>query len=52
MFQPGEEYFIGAAMIDAGVLENPKVDAALGMHVMLKSGWQHWLSAWLYFILS
>lgn len=36
MFQPGEEYFIGAkAMIDAGVLENPKVDAALGMHVML-----------------
>jgi len=30
MFQPGEEYFIGAkAMIDAGVLENPKVDAAL-----------------------
>ena len=22
-------------MIDAGVLENPKVDAALGMHVML-----------------
>lgn len=36
MFQPGEEYFIGAnAMIDAGVLENPKVDAAIGMHVML-----------------
>lgn len=36
MFQPGEEYFIGAkAMIEAGVLENPKVDAAIGMHVML-----------------
>lgn len=47
MFQPGEEYFIGAkAMIDAGVLENPKVDAALGMHVMLSGpvgsiGYQH-----------
>jgi amidohydrolase len=47
MFQPGEEYFIGAkAMIDAGVLENPKVDAALGMHVMLNDpvgsiGYQH-----------
>ncbi len=47
MFQPGEEYFIGAkAMIDAGVLENPKVDAALGMHVMLNGpvgsiGYQH-----------
>jgi amidohydrolase len=47
MFQPGEEYFIGAkAMIDAGVLENPKVDAALGVHVMLDApagtiGYQH-----------
>jgi amidohydrolase len=47
MFQPGEEYFIGAkAMIEAGVLENPKVDAALGMHVMLNApvgaiGFQH-----------
>jgi len=47
MFQPGEEYFIGAkAMIDAGVLENPKVDAALGMHTMLNApvgtiGYQH-----------
>lgn len=47
MFQPGEEYFIGAkAMIDAGVLENPKVDAALAVHVMLDApvgaiGYQH-----------
>jgi amidohydrolase len=47
MFQPGEEYFIGAkAMIEAGVLENPKVDAALGMHAMLNApvgaiGFQH-----------
>ena len=36
MFQPAEETFSGAqAMIEAGVLENPKVDAASGMHVML-----------------
>lgn len=34
MFQPGEEIFKGGkAMVDAGVLENPKVDAALDMHV-------------------
>jgi amidohydrolase len=34
MFQPGEEYFLGAkAMIEAGVLENPQVDAAVDMHV-------------------
>lgn len=34
MFQPGEEVFQGAkAMIAAGVLENPRVDAALDMHV-------------------
>ena len=34
MFQPGEEYFLGAkAMVAAGVLENPHVDAAFGMHV-------------------
>lgn len=34
MFQPGEEYFIGAkAMVAAGVLENPHVDAAFDMHV-------------------
>lgn len=35
MFQPAEEIFLGASdMIQAGVLENPKVDAALMIHVM------------------
>jgi amidohydrolase len=35
MFQPGEESATGAkAMIAGGVLENPKVDMAFGMHVM------------------
>lgn len=35
MFQPAEEIFEGAAdMIRAGVLENPRVDAALMIHVM------------------
>lgn len=35
MFQPAEEVFEGAAdMIRAGVLENPRVDAALMLHVM------------------
>jgi amidohydrolase len=34
MFQPGEETFLGAkAMIEAGILKNPTVDAALGYHV-------------------
>lgn len=34
MFQPGEETFLGAkAMIQAGVLENPKPDVALAYHV-------------------
>lgn len=34
LFQPGEETFSGArAAIQAGVLENPKVDAAFAMHV-------------------
>ena len=38
VFQPDEEGFTGAKkMIEAGVLENPKVDAAVGMHVMLDS---------------
>lgn len=37
MFQPNEEGFQGAkAMIQAGLLENPHVDAASGMHVMLQ----------------
>ena len=34
MFQPAEETFEGSAnMIEHGILENPKVDAALGYHV-------------------
>lgn len=34
MFQPGEEVFRGAkSMVEAGILENPAVDAALGTHV-------------------
>jgi hippurate hydrolase len=34
MFQPAEEELAGAkAMIDAGVLENPKVDAAAMVHI-------------------
>jgi amidohydrolase len=34
LFQPGEETFEGAkAMIADGILENPKVDAALAVHV-------------------
>ena len=36
MFQPAEEIFSGSQdMIDAGILENPKVDIASGIHVML-----------------
>ena len=36
MFQPGEEIFGGAvSMIEAGLLENPKVDAAMAMHTSL-----------------
>lgn len=39
MFQPGEEIFKGAkAMIDAGILENPKVDAAIAFHVGAGTG--------------
>lgn len=35
MFQPGEEIIVGAKeMIRAGVLENPKVDLALMIHLM------------------
>lgn len=34
MFQPGEEIFAGSrSMIEHGVLESPKVDAALAMHI-------------------
>lgn len=36
MFQPAEELGVGAKhMIEAGVLENPKVDAASGIHVWM-----------------
>ncbi len=36
MFQPAEETFNGSkTMIEAGVLENPKVDAGSAIHVML-----------------
>lgn len=35
MFQPAEEVFMGSNdMIEAGLLDNPKVDAALMIHVM------------------
>ncbi|MGI5888180.1 MAG: M20 metallopeptidase family protein [Oscillospiraceae bacterium] len=35
MFQPAEEVLAGAEdMISAGIMENPKVDAAIGMHVI------------------
>lgn len=36
LFQPSEEVFPGGAikMIEAGVLENPKVDAIVGQHVL------------------
>lgn len=34
LFQPGEEVFLGAkAMVEAGALENPKVDAAFMVHI-------------------
>lgn len=34
MFQPAEEIFAGSKnMVEHGILENPKVDAALGFHV-------------------
>jgi len=36
MFQPGEELFQGSkTMIDAGILKNPAVDAAMSMHVIM-----------------
>lgn len=36
MFQPAEEKLAGAAdMLAAGILENPKVDAALAMHLFV-----------------
>lgn len=34
MFQPAEEILAGAKdMIDAGLMENPRVDAAVGLHI-------------------
>lgn len=34
MFQPAEEIFLGGKnMVENGILENPKVDAAMGFHV-------------------
>lgn len=34
MFQPGEELLTGArAMIEAGVMENPRVDCAMSLHI-------------------
>ncbi|MGD9569894.1 MAG: M20 family metallopeptidase [Sedimentibacter sp.] len=36
MFQPAEELLAGAKdMVDSGILENPKVHAAVGLHVMV-----------------
>ena len=41
MFQPAEEIFEGSNdMIENGLLENPKVDAALMIHVMANSPFQ------------
>ena len=35
MFQPGEEVLLGAkTMVEAGILENPHVDAAMGAHMI------------------
>ncbi len=40
MFQPAEEQLAGALdMIEAGILENPQVDAAMALHIM--SGMPH-----------
>ncbi len=42
MFQPAEELLAGAKdMIAAGILENPKVDAAIGMHIMAGTEQSH-----------
>lgn len=39
MFQPAEEKLAGAQdMIDNGILENPAVDAAIGLHVLVGAG--------------
>lgn len=49
MFQPAEELLSGANdMIDHGILENPKVDAALAVHIM--SGQEFSSSGNLYYV--
>lgn len=41
MFQPGEEGFNGAShMIADGLLEQPRVDAAIAMHCLTGSAWK------------
>ncbi len=41
MFQPGEEGYNGARhMLEDGLLENPKVDAAIAMHCLTGSHWK------------
>lgn len=41
MFQPGEEGYNGAArMIEDGLLEQPRVDAAIAMHCLTGSHWK------------
>ncbi|MTI53656.1 M20 metallopeptidase family protein [Geosporobacter ferrireducens] len=46
MFQPGEENMAGAAaMLHSGVLQNPKVDAAMALHVFpgnMHVGMMYW----------
>ena len=40
MFQPGEEMGYGSkTMIDDGLLENPKVDAAMAIHIFSTTRW-------------
>lgn len=42
MFQPAEEILAGAKdMIESGILESPKVDAAIGMHVFVGNEQSH-----------
>ncbi len=44
MFQPGEEVILGAkTMVEAGILENPKPDAAVAIHIAL--GPAHYIDA-------
>lgn len=42
MFQPAEEILAGAKdMIESGILESPKVDAAIGMHIFVGNEQSH-----------